>query len=54
LLTHIVCNENHFDYDKDLMLLLLIASKETVRFKRGSDWVCVWLEPISKSKRDHV
>jgi hypothetical protein len=52
LLIHVKRNDNHYDYVKDFMLDLLIASKEVIKFKRSSGWVTIGADPIRRSKRD--
>jgi hypothetical protein len=51
LLIQVIRNDNHYDYVKDFMLDLLIASKEVVKFKRSSGWVTIGDDPIRRSKR---
>ena len=51
LLIHVIRTDNHYDYVKDFMLDLLIASKEIVQFHRSSGWVNIATDPIRKEKR---
>jgi hypothetical protein len=52
LLIHVIRTDNHYDYVKDFMLDLLIASKEVAKFKRSSGWVTIGVDPIRMSKRN--
>jgi hypothetical protein len=54
LLIHVIRKDNHFDYVKDFMLDLLIASKTIVKFKRSSGWVTIGVDPIRMKKRAPV
>lgn len=51
MLIHVIRAGNHYDYVKDFMLDLLIASKQIVKFKRSSGWVAIGVDPIRKWKR---
>ena len=51
MLIHVIRTDNHYDYVKDFMLDLLIASKEILRFERSSGWVTIGVDPIRMKKR---
>jgi hypothetical protein len=51
VLIHVIRTDNHYDYVKDFMLDLLIASKEILRFERSSGWVTIGVDPIRMKKR---
>jgi hypothetical protein len=52
VLIQVIRNDRHYDYVKDFMLDLLIASREVVQFKRSSGWVTVGIDPIRRHKRE--
>ena len=54
MLIHIMRTGNHYDYVKEFILDILIASKEIVKFKRSTGWVTIGVDPIRGSKRDSV
>jgi hypothetical protein len=54
MLIHIMRTGNHYDYVKNFVLDILIASKEIVKFERSTGWVTVEVDPIRGSRRDSV
>jgi hypothetical protein len=54
MLIQVIRNDKHYDYVKDFMLDLLIASKEVVQFKRSSGWVTVGIDPIRTRQRERT
>ena len=51
MLIHVIRTDNNYDYVKDFMLDLLIASKEIAKFERSSGWVTIGVDPIRMKKR---
>ena len=51
MLIQVIRADNQYDYVKDFMLDLLIASKQIVKFRRSSGWVTIGVDPIRKGKR---
>ena len=54
MLIHIMRTGNHYDYVKNFVLDILIASKEIVKFERSTGWVTVGVDPIRGSRRYSV
>jgi hypothetical protein len=51
MLIHVIRTDNNYDYVKDFMLDLLIASRDILKFKRSSGWVTIGVDPIRKQAR---
>jgi hypothetical protein len=46
MLIHVVYDDNHFDYVKDVMLDQLIRRDKIKKFKRSTGWVIIGIHPI--------